>query len=86
MESIGEAIFRVLKELLENNSLRQFEKFAFFLGYSGWTEEQLLERDKYDSWFVSENDLTIFLQKTIDTLEKQIVAKRRCLQTLGKCS
>ena len=36
--------FSALKELLENKALDSSE-IRFFLGYSGWTEEQLLERE-----------------------------------------
>ena len=61
--------FSVLKELLENKALDSSE-IRFFLGYSGWTEQQLLNEINTDSWFVSENDFDNIFAKDNTTLWK----------------
>ena len=61
--------FSTLKKLLENNVLDNSD-IRFFLGYSGWTKEQLLEEVNSDSWFVSENDFDNIFAKDNATLWK----------------
>lgn len=47
--------FETLKNLL-NNNLLQKNDIRFFLGYSGWEKNQLIDEINTKSWFVSEND------------------------------
>mgnify|MGYP006080479183 CR=1 FL=1 len=61
--------FSILKKLLQNNVLDSTE-IRFFLGYSGWSEKQLLEEIKTDSWFVSDNDFENVFSVNIETLWK----------------
>lgn len=56
---IGDGIFwggdfEVLTELLNQDKLKQSE-IRFFLGYSGWTKNQLQEELKETSWVVIDN-------------------------------
>ena len=70
--------FTSLKILLENNILDNSE-IRFFLGYSGWSEEQLLDELSTDSWFVSENDFDNIFSSDNTTLWKN-----KLLQKGGK--
>lgn len=45
--------FETLKLLIERNKLDS-EDFKFFVGYSGWNENQLDEELKSNSWYVAE--------------------------------
>jgi putative transcriptional regulator len=63
---IGEGIywggnFESMRLLLETNQINR-EDLKFFLGYSGWSEGQLDEELKADSWIVSDrlNDELVF--------------------------
>jgi len=47
--------FETLKNLL-NNNLLQKNDIRFFLGYSGWEKNQLIDEINTKSWFISEND------------------------------
>ena len=51
--------FEVLKILLESKKIKQSE-LKFFMGYSGWSAEQLDNELKNDSWIVAEmNDVDV---------------------------
>lgn len=45
--------FEALKILVNGNSIAQ-DEIKFFLGYSGWSEGQLLEEIKENAWIVSD--------------------------------
>ncbi|NVK53643.1 MAG: YqgE/AlgH family protein [Flavobacteriaceae bacterium] len=47
--------FKSLKGLLDNKQLKS-SQIRFFLGYAGWSSNQLQEEIVADSWFVSENE------------------------------
>jgi len=47
--------FEQLKELIINNTIKEHE-IRFFLGYSGWSSDQLDDELKTESWFISENE------------------------------
>lgn len=48
--------FEALTELLNNNLILDTE-IRFFLGYSGWSEEQLVDELRESTWVVTENNL-----------------------------
>ena len=70
--------FCSLKKLLQNNILDATE-IRFFLGYSGWGEQQLLEEIETDSWFVTENDF-----QNIFSVDNETLWKNKLLQKGGE--
>ena len=70
--------FSSLKKLLQNNILDANE-IRFFLGYSGWGEQQLLEEIETDSWFVTENDF-----QNIFSVDNETLWKNKLLQKGGE--
>ena len=67
--------FNYLKKLL-NNSILQKSEIRFFLGYSGWTKEQLEEEIKEKFWFIAENNLsTLFMEKENNLWKKKLLEK-----------
>ena len=70
--------FSYLKKLLQNNILDPTE-IRFFLGYSGWSEQQLLDEIETDSWFVTENDF-----KNIFSVDNETLWKNKLLQKGGE--
>ena len=50
----------------------------FFLGYTGWSKNQLEDEIKENSWFVSENDF-----ENIFTLNEENLWKDKLLQKGG---
>ena len=70
--------FSSLKKLLQNNILEATE-IRFFLGYSGWGEQQLLEEIETDSWFVTENDF-----QNIFSVDNETLWKNKLLQKGGE--
>lgn len=67
--------FEPLKELLERNLLNQ-DNIRFFLGYTGWGTNQLLDEIKSNSWFVSENDFSnIFSISYSELWKKKLLQK-----------
>jgi putative transcriptional regulator len=70
--------FSSLKKLLQNNVLDTTE-IRFFLGYSGWREQQLLDEIKTDSWFVTENDF-----ENIFSVDNETLWKNKLLQKGGE--
>jgi len=51
--------FEVLKVLIESNNIKESE-LKFFMGYSGWSSEQLNNELKNDSWLISDiNDIDV---------------------------
>lgn len=61
--------FETLNELLNNNVLNATD-IRFFLGYSGWSVDQLKEELKEASWVVTENKYPNLLQVNSATLWK----------------
>jgi putative transcriptional regulator len=61
--------FKVLKELLNKNLLNKSD-IRFFLGYSGWDNQQLKDEIKSKSWFVSENDFQNIFSTDYESLWK----------------
>jgi putative transcriptional regulator len=49
--------FEVLKVLIENKKIQQSE-LKFFMGYSGWSSDQLAHELKNDSWIVADINKT----------------------------
>lgn len=61
--------FETLNELLNNNVLKATD-IRFFLGYSGWSVDQLKEELNESSWVVTENNYPNLLQLNSATLWK----------------
>jgi len=61
--------FNVLKELLNNDELKTTD-IRFFLGYSGWENQQLKDELKKKSWFVTENDFQNIFSTNNESLWK----------------
>jgi putative transcriptional regulator len=61
--------FETLTYLLNNNLLKASD-IRFFLGYSGWSVDQLKEELSESSWVVTENKYPNLLQVKSDTLWK----------------
>ncbi len=57
--------FNTILDMLNNNELRE-DQIQFFLGYSGWTFDQLENELKENSWVVTKNNL-----------ESEIIGKTR---------
>jgi len=58
--------FKVLKTLLESGTIDE-DKIRFFVGYSGWQENQLKNEIEKDYWLVSDIDI-----KTVMKYDKEI--------------
>ena len=68
--------FNVIQTMSEAGMLDE-TKIRFFMGYSGWSPEQLLNEIKKDSWLVSDIDVKTIMQndnkiwdKTVSELDK----------------
>ncbi len=70
--------FNQLKSLL-NKQLIKNTDIRFFLGYSGWNENQLERELKTKSWFISENDYD-----NIFEVDEETIWKNKLLQKGGK--
>lgn len=70
--------FNQLKELLSENLLKSTD-IRFFLGYSGWTSNQLKNELDTASWFVTENDYD-----NIFSVKEETIWKNKLLQKGGK--
>ncbi|WP_299008576.1 YqgE/AlgH family protein [uncultured Tenacibaculum sp.] len=70
--------FELLKELLNKKQLEATD-IRFFLGYSGWSGNQLDEELVMNSWFITENDYDNIL-----TTNDQSFWKDKLLQRGGK--
>lgn len=70
--------FELLKELLNKKQLEATD-IRFFLGYSGWSSNQLDEELVMNSWFITENDYDNIL-----TTNDQSFWKDKLLQRGGK--
>lgn len=70
--------FKSLKNLL-NNKLINASEIRFFLGYSGWSKNQLEEEMNQNSWFVAKNDFENILATNEENLWKE-----KLLQKGGK--
>ena len=69
--------FKQLKKLLNEGLLIESD-IRFFLGYTGWSKNQLEDEIKENSWFVSENDF-----ENIFTLNEENLWKDKLLQKGG---
>ena len=69
--------FETLKELLNNQMLGNTD-IRFFLGYSGWGNQQLEDELKSKSWFIAENDF-----QNIFSADNESLWKNKLLQKGG---
>ena len=77
--SIGDGIywagdFSSVKDLLENDVIPENE-IRFFLGYTGWSNKQLLEEIKETSWLVKENKYKNILNVGADSFWRNELIK-----------
>ena len=70
--------FDSLKDLLTNNKIKSSD-IRFFLGYSGWSVNQLQNEINTQSWFVSENDFPNIL-----AVDNESIWKNKLLQKGGE--
>lgn len=70
--------FTSLKTLLQENEIKNTD-IRFFLGYSGWSSNQLKEELVNNSWFVSENDF-----ENILSVDNKTLWKNKLLQKGGE--
>ncbi len=67
--------FSSLKDLL-NNKLIETSDIRFFLGYSGWSKNQLKDEMNQNSWFIAENDFeNIFSIEEVDLWKNKLLQK-----------
>lgn len=69
--------FESLKELLNNNSLKESD-IRFFLGYSGWEKQQLEQEMNENSWFLENNNF-----ENILSLDDKNLWKNKLLEKGG---
>lgn len=69
--------FEVLKILIESNKVKQSD-LKFFMGYSGWSSEQLANELKNDSWIVTDINKTDIIGGEPDDLWPDL------LRSMGK--
>jgi putative transcriptional regulator len=69
--------FEQLKGLIERGEIKQ-NQIRFFVGYSGWSENQLQEELNENSWFVAEGFEGLLMETANDDLWADIV------KSLGK--
>ena len=69
--------FESLKGLLESDSIDE-SHIRFFLGYSGWSKNQLKDELNSGSWFISDNDL-----KNVFTTSNETLWRNKILQKGG---
>ncbi|PQJ78754.1 YqgE/AlgH family protein [Polaribacter porphyrae] len=67
--------FESLKLLLESKTIKANE-IRFFLGYSGWGQDQLETELASSSWFISENDLKNIFSQNNETLWRNKILQK----------
>jgi len=66
--------FKNVKKLLKNKALKKND-IRFFLGYSGWSSNQLQDELETDSWIVMDNTYTNIFSKEYQSLWKEEVKR-----------
>jgi putative transcriptional regulator len=66
--------FEVLKSLIKSKAITS-NQIKFFLGYSGWSANQLDKEMKEESWIVTKSNLKIVMGKRDKDLWKKILNK-----------
>ncbi|SRR5260221_8559131 len=64
--------FDSLKDKIENGILKPYD-FRFFIGYSGWSEGQLMEEIKINSWIVADTKIDDIFSDEPDNLWRDIL-------------
>jgi putative transcriptional regulator len=64
--------FEILTELLNNNTIKPTD-IRFFLGYSGWSLDQLSEELNESTWTVVENNYPNILKVNCDDIWKNLM-------------
>jgi putative transcriptional regulator len=66
--------FDVLKELIQNNEVNK-DQIRFFLGYSGWTENQLESELSDNAWLVAEISPKLIMKGVKESFWKEVLEK-----------
>jgi putative transcriptional regulator len=66
--------FEKLKELIDKGEVKDTE-IRFFLGYSGWTNEQLKEEIEQKAWFIADIDISSFFETDPDKLWRKVLTE-----------
>jgi putative transcriptional regulator len=64
--------FEVLKDLIKNEVIAS-NQVRFFLGYSGWTANQLEEELMQNSWLVTEMDSNVLMRHNMNEIWKDML-------------
>ncbi len=64
--------FDVMKQLIENKKLNH-QQIRFFLGYSGWTEGQLEQELKQNSWIIADGKKEYIMNTSHENLWEDIL-------------
>jgi putative transcriptional regulator len=66
--------FEILQTLIESDSVSP-EDFRFFLGYSGWDEDQIDAEIELNSWIVTESRIDDIFSDEPDKLWREVLKK-----------
>lgn len=64
----------MLKKLIEQGEINEGD-VRFFVGYSGWSPQQLEEELEAKSWFVTEADEPLLMDSNVDDLWETLVGR-----------
>lgn len=73
--------FEQIKEMVSANKISEWQ-IKFFIGYSGWTEEQLQNEIKEDSWLITKVNNEAVFQTPTKNLWSQELAKMGKMQSI----
>jgi len=65
--------FALLKNLVQEKEITQ-KNLKFFMGYSGWSADQLEQEIKDKAWFVVDNDIDIFQINPKNIWKEKLIA------------
>jgi len=68
--------FEVLKELISDNAVRE-DQVRFFLGYSGWSKDQLLKEMEDNAWLLAEINPRLIMKPEKENFWKEVLEKMK---------